>query len=81
MTSHWLFVIWGINLIGSLPIGVGGVKFFVVAINHLTKWVEAEPLKNIIAEKMVKFCYKNIVCHYGMPYKIISENGLQFDSP
>ena len=29
---------------------------------------------------MVQFCYKNIVCRYGIPNKIVSDNGLQFDS-
>lgn len=81
MTSPWPFAIWGINLIGSLPIGTGNVKYTVVSVDYFTKWVEAEPLNSITARKMVKFCYKNIICHYGILHKIVSDNGLQFDCP
>lgn len=57
------------------------MKYVVVTIDYFTKWVEAEPLKSITTKKMVKFYYKNIICHYGIPHKIISDNGLQFDCP
>ena len=29
--------------------------------------------------KIKKFIYKNIVCRYGVPYTIVSDNGTQFD--
>ena len=80
MTSPWPFAVWGIDLIGSLPTGTGGVKYVVVAVDYFTKWVEAEPLSTITSKRMVQFCYKNIVCRYGIPNKIVSDNGLQFDS-
>ena len=47
MTSPWPFVIWGIDLIGSLPTGKGGVKYIVVAVDYFTKWTEAKPLATI----------------------------------
>lgn len=28
---------------------------------------------------MIKFCYKNIICQYGIPHKIVADNGLQFN--
>lgn len=81
MTSPWPFSIWGIDLIGALPTRKGGVKYFIVAVDYFTKWVEVELLKSITVEKIVKFCYNNIICQYGIPHKIVSDNGLQFDCP
>lgn len=76
MTNPWLLTFWGINLIRSLSTRVGGVKFTMVVVDYFTKWVEAEPLKSITVENMVKFYYKNIICQYDIPYKIVSNNGL-----
>ncbi|XP_063936084.1 uncharacterized protein LOC135147163 [Daucus carota subsp. sativus] len=52
----------------------------VVAIDYFNKWVEAEPLATISAKKIKDFVHKSIVCRYGIPYKLISDNGEQFDS-
>ncbi|XP_063947517.1 uncharacterized protein LOC135152036 [Daucus carota subsp. sativus] len=68
------------DLIGELPKGKGGVKYAVVAVDYFTKWAEAEPLASITARKLVDFVYRAIVCRYGIPYKLISDNGKQFDS-
>ncbi|XP_074328487.1 uncharacterized protein LOC141666399 [Apium graveolens] len=60
--------------------GQGGVKYEVVAVDYFTKLAEAEPLATIIAKKLKEFVHKTIVCRYGIPYKLISDNGKQFDS-
>ncbi|XP_022848768.1 uncharacterized protein LOC111371087 [Olea europaea var. sylvestris] len=36
----WPFSKWGVDLIGPLPKGRGGVNFAIVAIDYFTKWVE-----------------------------------------
>ena len=56
------------------------IKFLLVAIDYFTKWVEAKPLVVIIEDKIQTFVWKNIVCWFGIPRTIISENGRQFDS-
>nr|XP_043633076.1 uncharacterized protein K02A2.6-like [Erigeron canadensis] len=56
----------------------GKVKFLVVAIDYFTKWAEAEPLATITGHKILKFVWHNIVCRYGIPGIIISDNGKQF---
>ena len=80
MTSPWPFAVWGIDLTGSLPAGKGGVKYAIVVVDYFTKWVEAEPLATITSKKALDFIIKNIVCRYGLPRKIVSDNRLQFDS-
>ena len=50
-----------------------------MVVYYFTKWVEAEALASITPVQIKEFIYKNIVCRYGVPYLIISDNGTQFD--
>ena len=56
-------------------------KFAIVAIDYFTKWVEAEPLSTIIEAKCINFIWKNIICRFGVPHSIVTDNGKQFDNP
>jgi len=49
-----------------------------VAIDYFTKWIEAEPLALITAQQVQKFVWKNIVCRFGIPSIVITDNGRQF---
>jgi transposase InsO family protein len=69
----------GVDIVGPLPREKGGVQFTVVAMDYFTKWVEVEPLVNIIAKSIEQFLWKNIVCHYGVPCAFVIDNGKQFD--
>ena len=71
---------WGIDIIGSLPIARGGAKFAIVAVDYFTKWVEAEPLTTITTKRVINFIVRNIICRYGIPKIVITDNGTQFDS-
>ena len=52
----------------------------VVGIDYFTKWVEAKPLA-IITEKSIRsFVWRNIICKYGIPKVLVSDNGKQFDN-
>ena len=48
--------------------------------DYFTKWVEIEPVANIRDLDVKRFIWKNIVTRFGVPYTLISDNGLQFDS-
>ena len=45
--SPWPFQLWGLDILGPLPIGKGQCKFIIVAVDYFTKWAEAEPLATI----------------------------------
>ena len=80
ITSPWPFSQWGIDIINPLPQGKGQVKFLLVTIDYFTKWVEAEALSTITEAKIQSFVWKNIICRFGIPLMIISDNGRQFNS-
>ena len=48
--------------------------------DYFTKWVEAEPLANIRDADEKRFVWRNIVTRFEVPWVLISDNGLQFDS-
>ena len=81
LTAPWPFAMWGVDMIGEIkPTASNGHRFILVAIDYFTKWAEAEPLAMITTKKVLDFVIKNIVCRYGFPRKIVSNNGTQFDS-
>jgi hypothetical protein len=80
ITGSWPFHRWGIDLVGPFPVAPGGVKYLIVAIDYFSKWVEAEALTNIRGATCVKFCWKNIICRYGIPKIIVTDNGAQFEN-
>lgn len=49
-----------------------------VGIDYFTKWIEAESLASITAQREQKFIWKSIICWHGLPYAIVSDNGTQF---
>ena len=66
---------------GPLPIGKGQCKFIVVGVDYFTKWAEAEPLATIIEQEVRNFVWHSIICRFGIPRALASDNGKQFDNP
>ncbi|GKE66241.1 reverse transcriptase domain-containing protein [Tanacetum coccineum] len=82
ITSPRPFYKWGIDIAGPFPEGPGKVKFLIVAIDYFTKWIEAKPVATITGNQVKKFVWDNIVCRFGLPGEIVSDNRKQFrDNP
>ena len=80
MSSPWPFAIWGIDIIGLLSTARRGCKHTIVAVDYFTKWVEAKELAKISTTKVEKFMWNNIICRFGIPQQVITDNGTQFSS-
>ena len=76
LSSPWPFAQWGLDIIGPFPKAVGNKKYLIVGTDYFTKWVEAEPLANIRDVDAKRFVWKSIVTRFGIPYVLISDNGL-----
>ena len=50
-----------------------------VAIDKFTKWPEVEAVRKVTAQSAVKF-FKGLVYHFGVPNRVITDNGTQFTS-
>ena len=68
-------------ILGPLPIGRGQCKFINVVVDYFTKWAEAEPLATITEHKVRNFVWHSIICRFGIPRSLVSDNGKQFDNP
>nr|GEU71766.1 reverse transcriptase domain-containing protein [Tanacetum cinerariifolium] len=78
ITAPWPFYKWGIDIAGPFPEGPSKVKFLIVAMDYFTKWIEAKAV--ITGSQVKKFVWDNIVCRFGLPGGIVSDNGKQFSA-
>jgi hypothetical protein len=67
---------WGIDMIGKIePTASNGHRFILVAIDYFTKWVEAASYANVTKQVVARFIKREIICRYGVPERIITDNG------
>ena len=52
----------------------------VVGIDYFTNWVEAEALATITEKNIRSFVWRCIICRFGIPRVLVSNNGKQFDN-
>ncbi|GJS63396.1 reverse transcriptase domain-containing protein [Tanacetum coccineum] len=71
-----IFDIWGIDFMGPFPSSKGN-KYILVAVDYLSKWVEAKALPTNDARVVVKFL-KSLFARFGTPRAIISDRGTHF---
>jgi hypothetical protein len=77
----WPFSIWGIDMIGQIePKASNGHRFILVAIDYFTKWVEAASYDNVTKQVVVRFIKNHIICRYGIPSRIITDNGTNLNN-
>ncbi|GKC56653.1 reverse transcriptase domain-containing protein [Tanacetum coccineum] len=77
VTSAWPFRKWGMDIVGPLPEAPGQIKYLIVAIDYFTKWIEAKAVTSITGKQVKNFAFDNIVCRFGIPATIITDNGTQ----
>ncbi|GJU16256.1 reverse transcriptase domain-containing protein [Tanacetum coccineum] len=68
-----IFDIWGIDFMRPFPSSRGN-KYILVAVDYLSKWVEAKALPTNDARVVVKFL-KSLFSRFGAPRAIISDRG------
>jgi len=75
LTAPWPFSMWGIDIIGAIePKASNEHRFILVAIDYFTKWVEAASYANVTSKVIAKFIRRDLICRYGLPSKIITDN-------
>ena len=60
---------------GPLPITSRGCKYILVITDKFSKWVEAFPLRVIDSETLAKVLVDEVVCRYGIPFTLHSDQG------
>ena len=68
---------WGLDFKGPLK---GPYKFWLIAVDYTTKWVEGRPVKGATGEGVLSFLQEQIIWRHGYPARIITDNGSAFVS-
>ncbi|GKA02670.1 reverse transcriptase domain-containing protein [Tanacetum coccineum] len=71
-----IFDLWGIDFMGPFPSSRGN-RYILVAVDYVSKWVEAKALPTNDARVVVKFL-KQLFSRFGTPRAIISDRGTHF---
>ncbi|XP_074352114.1 uncharacterized protein LOC141691276 [Apium graveolens] len=50
-----------------------------VAIDYFTKWIEVKVLVKITTKQISQFFWENVICRFGIPRILVTDNGRQFD--
>lgn len=78
--TPWLFMKWGINIVGKLPPTPGQKVILLALTYYITKWIEAKSFQHVCDKEVISFIHINIICKFGVPSEIICDHGSQFIS-
>ncbi|KAL4368789.1 hypothetical protein GQ457_05G020860 [Hibiscus cannabinus] len=74
-----LFDVWGIDFMGPFPSSFGNL-YILLAVDYVSKWVEAIATTHNDAKTVQRFIKNNIFTRFGTPRVIISDEGRHFDN-
>ena len=74
-----IFDVWGIDFMGPFPPSFGNM-YILLAVDYVSKWVEAVACPRNDANTIVSFLQKNILSRFGTPITIISAGGSHFEN-
>ncbi|XP_026458805.1 uncharacterized protein LOC113359376 [Papaver somniferum] len=70
---------WGLDIIGKInPPSSKQHEYIITATEYFTKWVEVIPLRGITGATIAAFIKEHIICRFGVPKHIITDNGTPF---
>ena len=69
-----------VDILGELPETEQGNKYILVVSDYFTKWTESYPMPNMEAVTVARLMIEQMICRFGIPRKIHSDQGRQFES-
>ncbi|CAN6557561.1 unnamed protein product [Malus baccata var. baccata] len=72
-----IFYVWGIDFMGVFPPSYG-FTYILLAIDYVSKWVEAKGTRTNDSKVVADFVKTNIFARFGMPRVLISDGGSHF---
>jgi hypothetical protein len=75
----WPFEMWGMDIVGPIHSpSPKGYRFILAATDYFSKWSEVVALKEVKVENVEGFIRNNLIYRFGVPSRIISNNGTSF---
>ena len=65
-------------ILGPFPISTLGNRYLLVITDCFTEWVEALPLSNMRTKTIAEVFVREIVCRYGVPLEVHTDQGCNF---
>ncbi|KAJ1378170.1 Ribonuclease H-like superfamily [Sesbania bispinosa] len=78
ITSPYPFHTWVMDFVGPITSASGEKRLILAAMEHYTRWVEAIATNEAKAEVVTSFIKESIICRFGLPQCIVSDNGTHF---
>ena len=72
-----LFDLWGMDFMGPFPPSFNNLYIF-LAVDYVSKWVEAIPTRTNDASMVAKFLCSHIFTRFGTPRALITDRGTHF---
>ena len=72
-----IFYVWGFDFMGPFP-SLFGNLYIILAIDYVSKWVEAKATCTNDSKVVVDFVKSHIFARFGAPRAIISDRGTHF---
>jgi len=67
-----IFNVWGIDFMGLFPMS-HGYQYIFVAVDYVSKWIEAVTCRTNDQKVVVDFLKENVFSHFSFPHAIISD--------
>nr|XP_009758645.1 PREDICTED: uncharacterized protein LOC104211305 [Nicotiana sylvestris] len=81
MPAPWMFVAWGHGCYwANRAESFKRYIFILIAIDYFKKWVKAVTFKVVTKKVVVDFVDSNIICRFGIPKTIITDNAANMNS-
>ncbi|KAG7548084.1 Integrase catalytic core [Arabidopsis suecica] len=80
ISAPYPFMRWSMDIVGPMHHSTRGVQYLLVLTDYFSKWIETEAYISIHDSVVKTFLWKHIICRYGVPYEIVTDNGPQFIS-
>lgn len=68
------------DFVGPIDPPSNGKSYILVCTDYVTKWVEVKAMTHACDNKVVEFLYEHIFTRFGVPRKLITNQGAQFTS-
>ena len=72
-----LFYLWGMDFMSPFPPSFNNV-YILLAVDYVSKWVEAIPTSTNDASVVAKFLPSHIFTRFGTPRALITDRGTHF---
>lgn len=82
ISQHYFNLSIRVSLYRFLDIGIseGGYQHVLVMTDHYTRFAQAIPTKNMTAKTTAEALFNNFINYYGIPTRIHSDQGANFES-